>query len=190
MRELPVSEYAAIIGKSKQAVYQQINNPRSKIKPYVVKRGNQTFIQDAALQDLYGIEQDSSQVDSSSVKESSQVSSPESSQNEQLASDYIEFLKEQIAQKDAIIAQKEAIITEQASQIQEQHTELQALSQQLIDISKNALSLAAGQQTLTAPDKGVKPESQAILEYSQDESSLEVKPAEKKHSRLYHFFFG
>ena len=136
MKELlTIPEFVELSGKKKQGIYQQIKNENSRLYQFVVKQGNKTFIRAEALQ-YYKAEAPDSQTDSQSGQTSqaesktigkesqadsqgSQTDSQKKSQDSQTQSQtqsqdqsIIEFLKQQIIEKDKQIERLHTLLAQ------------------------------------------------------------------------------
>ena len=129
---LSIAEFAEKAGVSKQAIYKQVGNENSQIAPYLLRDGKRTLIKVSALRELYkvdtenltfttpteGIEQPKStqtevvEVETPTPKTNpdqpqKQPLQPEPTQESQpISTDYIEFLKAQVAE---LKAEKDAV---------------------------------------------------------------------------------
>ncbi len=142
---LTIPEFVELSGKKKQGIYQQIKNENSRLFEYVVKQGGKTFIKAEALNfykedspaDSQGESQAQSQTSQSESKaesQDSQAASQESKTDSQSQSktdsqtqSIIDFLQEQIREKDKQLAEKDKQIERiQKLLDQEQQLHLQA----------------------------------------------------------------
>lgn len=179
IKYLSIAEFAKAAGVSKQAIYKQIGNESSQLAPYILKRGKRQYINIEALRGLYGVEyqnstfstQDSTfstqegdekSTDSTTeVEEVDQKSTPiqpvSTQEIQPISTDYIEFLKAEIAALKADKAATEerlnATIQEKDELIKDQSAQLAALAQQVADIASKALITTSQQQYLTAAEK-------------------------------------
>lgn len=176
---LSISEFADKAGVSKQAIYKQINNSNSQIAPYLIKDGKRTLIKATALSELYKVDIENSTFTTSTEQEQTTYSTPtveenssqsipvdEKSQpvnpvstpeNQPLSTDYIDFLKSQIAELKAEKADIEkrlnATIAEKDNIIKDQSFQLSQLAKQVASIADRALVATSQQQYLTAMEK-------------------------------------
>lgn len=180
---LSIAEFAERAGVSKQAIYKQIGNENSQIAPYILREGKRTLIKVSALRELYkvdieettfttpteGIEQPKStqtevvEVETPTPKTNpdqpqKQPLQPEPTQESQpISTDYIEFLKAQLAEVKADRANTEqrlmATIQEKDAIIKEQSAQLAQLAKQVAQIADKALIATSQQQYLTAMEK-------------------------------------
>jgi hypothetical protein len=177
---LSISEFAELAGVSKKAIYKQVNNENSQIAPYLLRDGKRTLIKVSALSELYKVDttnltfttpaEDAGTAGSTPtgnpmVEETTpqatpnnpieQPDNPISTPNFQpISTDYIEFLKAQVAdlkaEKDAVEKRLSATIAEKDTIIKDQSAQLAQLAQQIAQIADKALITTAQQQYLTA----------------------------------------
>lgn len=177
---LSIAEFAEKAGVSKQAIYKQVGNENSQIAPFILREGKRTLIKVSALSELYGVDtthltfttptEDAEATGSTPTNEvevvestqqtttdnpKRQPSNPVSTQDFQpISTDYIEFLKAQVAdlkaEKEAVEQRLNATIQEKDNIIKEQSTQLAQLAQQVAQIADKALITTAQQQYLTA----------------------------------------
>lgn len=185
---LSIAEFAEKAGVSKQAIYKQVNNENSQISPYVLREGKKTLIKASALSELYKVDTEkttlttptegnqttfTTQTEGGEVEETTpqstqdnqeeQPSNPISTQeNQPISTDYIAFLKEQVAElkaeKAAVEQRLNATIQEKDSIIKEQTAQLAQLAQQVAEIANKALITTSQQQYLTAAERVEKQE--------------------------------
>lgn len=184
---LSIADFASRAGVSKQAIYKQIRNENSQIAPYLLQDGKRTFIKVDALNALYRVENSDStfstpefnlskpifnpivnprvenQPENSTldgnfstpkVNPSKPIFNPDSTPE---ATEYIEFLKSELAEAKAANAATEkrlgAIIAEKDGIIKEQSAQLAELTKQVAQIADKALTATSQQQYLTALDR-------------------------------------
>ena len=177
---LSIAEFAEKAGVSKQAIYKQVGNENSQIAPYLLRDGKRTLIKVSALRELYKVDtenstyttpaEDAGQPETTPAREieveeptqqtttgnpKQQPDNPFSTQDFQpISTDYIEFLKAQVAElkaeKDAVEKRLNATIAEKDSIIKDQSAQLAQLAQQIAQIADKALITTAQQQYLTA----------------------------------------
>lgn len=181
---LSIAEFAEKAGVSKQAIYKQVGNENSQIAPYLLRDGKRTLIKVSALRELYKVDTenltfttptgDAGQPEATPIGESKvdeptpqtatgnptdQPIKPNSTlENQPISTDYIEFLKAQVAElkaeKDAVEKRLSATIAEKDSIIKDQSAQLAQLAQQVAQIADKALITTAQQQYLTAKAGG------------------------------------
>ena len=181
---LSIAEFAEKAGVSKQAIYKQVGNENSQIAPYLLRDGKRTLIKVSALRELYKVDtenltfttptEDTGQPEATpkgenEVEETTpqttidnpiqQSGNPFSTiENQPISTDYIEFLKAQVAElkaeKDAVEKRLSATIAEKDSIIKDQSAQLAQLAQQVAQIADKALITTAQQQYLTAKAGG------------------------------------
>lgn len=186
---LTIAEFAERVGVSRQAIYKQVNNENSQISPYILRDGKRTLIKISALSALYGVETTQSTVstpeenpDTTQSTQEEGVGGEETTQettyNEKenqpnkpsstpdiqpISTDYIDFLKAQVAELKAEKAEVEhrlsATIQEKDNIINDQAKQLAQLAQQVAQIADKALVATSQQQYLTALEKGEKVET-------------------------------
>ena len=197
---LTIAEFAERAGVSKQAIYKQVNNENSQISPYILKKGKRTFIKISALSELYGVystqptisTQDETPDTTQPTQETtlpeeenklfqpgSTYNQPNSTYNIQpISTDYIEFLKAQVAELKAEKAEVElrlsATIQEKDSIISDQAKQLAQLTQQVAQIADKALVATSQQQYLTALEKGEKVETPKMETIPESETSIDT----------------
>lgn len=211
---LSIAEFAEKAGVSKQAIYKQVNNENSQISPYIVRDGKRTLIKISALAELYGVdttdltlatqietqdtthstpeevgEVEESPKETTHSKEENQPNKPESTQEVQpISTDYIEFLKAQVAELKAEKAEMEnrlnATIQEKDSIIKDQSAQLAQLAQQVAQIADRALIATSQQQYLTAMEKSDKADTVKIETIPVEEQNIE-KPKKGFWGRLF-----
>lgn len=184
---LTIAEFAEKAGVSKQAIYKQVNNENSQLSPYLLREGKKTLIKITALAELYKVDitkvdfsthteapvaTQTTQEEGIKVEVSTPVSTPTSPadnptdnpettfstpENQPISTDYISFLKAQIAELKEDKAQMEqrlnATIQEKDSIIKQQTEQLANLAQQVARIADKALIATSQQQYLTAMEK-------------------------------------
>ena len=181
---LSIAEFAEKAGVSKQAIYKQVGNENSQIAPYLLRDGKRTLIKVSALRELYKVDTEFSTITTptedagqpeatpkgeNEVEETTpqtttdnptqQPDNPFSTiENQPISTDYIEFLKAQVAElkaeKDAVEKRLSATIAEKDSIIKDQSAQLAQLAQQVAQIADKALITTAQQQYLTAKAGG------------------------------------
>lgn len=212
---LSIAEFAERAGVSKQAIYKQIGNENSQIAPYILREGKRTLIKVSALMELYkvdieettfttpkeGIEQPkSTQTEVVEVETPTPQINPDQPQkqpikpnstleNQPISTDYIEFLKAQVAElkaeKDAVEKRLSATIAEKDSIIKDQSAQLAQLAQQVAQIADKALITTAQQQYLTAKAGG-----DAVEITPAEEVPVVEQPPEKKKKGFWNRLFG
>ena len=210
---LSIAEFAEKAGVSKQAIYKQVGNENSQIAPYLLRDGKRTLIKVSALRELYKVDtenltfttpaEDTEQPEATPKGESvveettppttldnptKQPNNPISTQeNQPISTDYIAFLKAQIAELKEEKTQNEkrftATIQEKDAIIKSQTEQLANLAQQVAQLADKALIATSQQQYLTAMEKAERAEPVA-----QDEQPVEPAIQEEKKgfwSRLF-----
>ena len=215
---ISIAEFAEKAGVSKQAIYKQVNNENSQLAPYILREGKKTLIQISALSALYGVDTtqttpinptataeqpNSTPTGETEVEETTPQTTPSNPKNnpiqpeptpknQPISTDYIAFLKEQIAELKAEKTETErrlsATIQEKDAIIKEQSAQLAQLAQQVARIADKALITTSQQQYLTAMEKGgsedIPPETPAeepiVVEQTKE------KPKKSFWSRLFH----
>lgn len=213
---LSVAEFAEAAGVSKQAVYKQVNNENSQISPYILRDGKRTLIKATALNELYGVdttyttqsthlttqlndEENENQPSpiETEVEETTppdienQPVNPETTQNNQpVSTDYIEFLKAEIAELKADKAEREQqfnnTIKEKDDIIKQQTEQLANLAQQIADIASKAIITTSQQQYLTAAEKMDK---QEVVETTGNNQNIITETKQEKKS-IWQRLFG
>lgn len=180
---LSIAEFAEKAGVSKQAIYKQIGNENSQIAPYILREGKRTLIKVSALRELYGVDTGettfttqtgeveqpiSTHIEGLEVEEQPPKDNPtnptkqplqpnSTPESQPIATDYIEFLKAQLAEVKADRADTEkrlmATIQEKDAIIKEQSAQLAQLAKQVAQIADKALIATSQQQYLTAMEK-------------------------------------
>lgn len=180
---LSIAEFAAIARVSKQAIYKQVKNKNSQLSSYLLRDGKKTLIKINALSELYGVEteklnlstqnreikttfstnEEGTEVENTTLKaenttqENQPLNQVSTQENQPLSTDYIEFLKAQIAElkteKAEIEQRLTATIQEKDHIIQEQSAQLSDLAQKVAQIADKALIATSQQQYLTALEK-------------------------------------
>ena len=212
---LSIAEFAEKAGVSKQAIYKQVGNENSQIAPYLLRDGKRTLIKVTALRELYKVDtenltfttpaEDTEQPEATPKGESvveettppttldnptKQPNNPISTQeNQPISTDYIEFLKAQVAElkaeKDAVEKRLSATIAEKDSIIKDQSAQLAQLAQQVAQIADKALITTAQQQYLTARAGG-----DAVEITPAEEVPIAEQPPEKKKKGFWSRLFG
>lgn len=212
---LSIAEFAEKAGVSKQAIYKQVGNENSQIAPYLLRDGKRTLIKVSALRELYKVDtenltfttpaEDTEQPEATPKGESvveettppttldnptKQPNNPISTQeNQPISTDYIEFLKAQVAElkaeKDAVEKRLSATIAEKDSIIKDQSAQLAQLAQQVAQIADKALITTAQQQYLTARAGG-----DAVEITPAEEVPIAEQPPEKKKKGFWSRLFG
>ena len=212
---LSIAEFAEKAGVSKQAIYKQVINENSQIAPYLLRDGKRPLIKVSALRELYKVDtenltfttpaEDTEQPEATPKGESvveettppttldnptKQPNNPISTQeNQPISTDYIEFLKAQVAElkaeKDAVEKRLSATIAEKDSIIKDQSAQLAQLAQQVAQIADKALITTAQQQYLTARAGG-----DAVEITPAEEVPIEEQPPEKKKKGLWSRLLG
>ena len=212
---LSIAEFAEKAGVSKQAIYKQVNNENSQISPFVLRDGKKTLINVSALSELYKVDigkfnQTTQKETEESENTTQQVefepteatqepthSNPKeqpkktfsTQENQPVSTDYIEFLKGQLAElkaeKEAIEQRLTTTIQEKDNIIKEQSAQLADLAQQVAQIAHKAIIATSQQQYLTAMEKGDKAERDIVEESIENE----VK-TQKPKKRFFAWFFG
>ena len=211
---LSIAEFAEKAGVSKQAIYKQVNNENSQLAPYIVREGRRTLIKTIALAELYKV--DTTQVKKTTppkgnkptlnnpnsetrvdttTQESTQQSQPDNpkttfstEESQPISTDYIAFLKAQIAELKEEKTQNEqrftATIQEKDAIIKSQTEQLANLAQQVAQLADKALIATSQQQYLTAMEKAERTEPVA----PDTQPAETLSPAEQKRgfwSRLF-----
>ena len=212
---LSIAEFAEKAGVSKQAIYKQVNNENSQIAPYLLRDGKRTLIKVSALRELYKVDTENltfttptedaeptqtTQRGKDRVVEPTpqttlespieQPIKPESTlENQPISTDYIEFLKAQVAElkaeRDAVEKRLSATIAEKDSIIKDQSAQLAQLAQQVAQIADKALITTAQQQYLTAKAGG-----DAVEITPAEEVPVVEQPPEKKKKGFWNRLFG
>ena len=212
---LSIAEFAEKAGVSKQAIYKQVNNENSQITPYLLREGKKTLIKATALSELYKVEAEIStsttqqegenttlstpkeggEVEAATPKatqegEANQPINPTSTQeNQPLSTDYIEFLKAQVAELKAEKAEVEKrlndTIREKDGIIKDQSARLAELAKQVAQIADKALIATSQQQYLTAMEKGDRADTGTI-----EAIPVEEQTPEKPKKGFLRRFFG
>ena len=187
---LNISEFAIQAGVSKQAIYKQVNNENSQLFPYVIRKGNKALVSVSALKDLYDVEYkpftatetnqnqpiatetNQNQPIATETNHREEENQPhsqgerqlEEQETNQISTDYLTFLKAQVAELKAEKAEMErrlnATIQEKDNIINNQTEQLAQLAQQVAEIANKALITTSQQQYLTAAEKADKPEAE------------------------------
>lgn len=201
---LTIAEFAEQAGVSKQAIYKQVNNENSQISPYILRDGRRTLIKISALSALYGVDTTQSTVstpeenpDTTQSTQEEGVGGEETTQettyNEKenqpnkpsstpdiqpISTDYIDFLKAQVAELKAEKAEVEhrlsATIQEKDNIINDQAKQLAQLAQQVAQIADKALVATSQQQYLTALEKGDKVETTKMETIPENDVSIDI----------------
>lgn len=212
---LSIAEFAEKAGVSKQAIYKQVGNENSQIAPYLLRDGKRTLIKVSALRELYKVDtenltfttptEDAGQPKATPKGESKvedttppttldnpteQPNNPISTlENQPISTDYIEFLKAQVAElkaeRDAVEKRLSATIAEKDSIIKDQSAQLAQLAQQVAQIADKALITTAQQQYLTAKAGG-----DAVEITPAEEVPVVEQPPEKKKKGFWSRLFG
>ena len=212
---LSIAEFAEKAGVSKQAIYKQVGNENSQIAPYLLRDGKRTLIKVSALRELYKVDtenltftthtEDTGQPEATpkgenEVEETTpqttadnptqQPDNPFSTlENQPISTDYIEFLKAQVAElkaeKDAVEKRLSATIAEKDNIIKDQSAQLAQLAQQVAKIADKALITTAQQQYLTAKAGG-----DAVEITPAEEVPVAEQPPEKKKKGFWSRLFG
>ena len=167
---LTVQEFAEIVGIKKQGIYQQIRNANSKLFPYVVFEGKRAYIKKTALEEVYKKSQ-GSQAQSQEGSQDSQAQSQDGGQDSQ-AKNIIEFLQEQIREKDREIQEKNRQLAEKDNQINK-----------LIELANHAQLLHAATKREQLEEAATQPEP--TPEPVIDTAPIEEKPIETKKKRSF-----
>lgn len=209
---LSIAEFAAIARVSKQAIYKQVKNKNSQLSSYLLRDGKKTLIKINALSELYGVEteklnlstqnreikttfstnEEGVKVENTTLKagnttqENQPLNQVSTQENQPLSTDYIEFLKAQIAElkteKAEIEQRLTATIQEKDHIIQEQSAQLSDLAQKVAQIADKALIATSQQQYLTALEKtGEREEAPPVA------ASIDIEPPKKT---LFQRIFG
>lgn len=212
---LSIAEFAEKAGVSKQAIYKQVGNENSQIAPYLLRDGKRTLIKVSALRELYKVDtenltfttptEDAGQPEATPKGESKverttpqttidnpaeQPDNPFSTiENQPISTDYIEFLKAQVAElkaeKEAVEKRLNATITEKDNIIKDQSAQLAQLAQQVAQIADKALITTAQQQYLTAKAGG-----DAVEIPPAGDAPIEEQTPEKKKKGFWGRLFG
>ena len=212
---LSIAEFAEKAGVSKQAIYKQVGNENSQIAPYLLRDGKRTLIKVSALRELYKVDtenltfttptEDAGQPEAtpkgeSKVEETTpqttadnptqQPDNPFSTQeNQPISTDYIGFLKAQVAElkaeKEAVEKRLNATIAEKDNIIKDQSAQLAQLAQQVAQIADKALITTAQQQYLTAKAGG-----DAVEIPPAGDAPIEEQTTEKKKKGFWGRIFG
>lgn len=212
---LSIAEFAEKAKVSKQAIYKQVNNENSQIAPFVLREGKRTLIKVSALSELYGVDtteatfttptEDKQSTfttpkEGGEVEEATQGTTADNPQEQPapanstaevqpLSTDYIEFLKAQIAELKAEKADVEqrlnATIQEKDGIIKDQSAQLAQLAQQVAQIADKALIATSQQQYLTAMEKGDRADTGTI-----EAIPVEEQTPEKPKKGFLRRFFG
>ena len=215
---LSIAEFAEKAGVSKQAIYKQVGNENSQIAPFILRDGKRTLIKVSALSELYGVDTThltfTSPTEDAEATQSTPINQPKVEEiakqttadnpinqpinpistpdNQPISTDYIEFLKAQVAdlkaEKDAVEKRLSATIQEKDSIIKEQSAQLAQLAQQVAQIADKALITTAQQQYLTARAGG---EAVEVSPTSHPEEAPVVEEtAEKPKKSFWSKLFG
>lgn len=174
MQELPIPEFAKLAGVSKQTIYKQVHNKNSQLAPYVISRGNKTFVQSKALKEIYQVDLPN-QLDSSQNESSSSQKSAENDQESQL----IAFLKAEIDSLKAENQQLRETIQEKDKMIEHLSDLLTDLAGQTVGLAQKALTTTSQQQYLTASQQQYmtsKEKTFHVPEVSSDERQKQYNP--------------
>lgn len=212
---LSIAEFAEKAKVSKQAIYKQVNNENSQIAPFVLREGKRTLIKVSALSELYGVDTTeatfttptedkqstfTTPTEGGEVEEATQGTTVDNPQEQPapanstaevqpLSTDYIEFLKAQIAELKAEKADVEqrlnATIQEKDRIIKDQSAQLAQLAQQVAQIADKALIATSQQQYLTAMEKGDRADTGTI-----EAIPVEEQTSEKPKKGFLRRFFG
>ena len=212
---LSIAEFAEKAGVSKQAIYKQVGNENSQIAPYLLRDGKRTLIKVSALRELYRVDTDFSTITTPTedagqpeatpkgeieVEETTpqttadnptqQPDNPFSTQeNQPISTDYIVFLKAQVAElkaeKEAVEKRLNATIAEKDNIIKDQSAQLAQLAQQVAQIADKALITTAQQQYLTAKAGG-----DAVEIPPAGDAPIEEQTPEKKKKGFWGRLFG
>ena len=201
---LSIAEFAERAKVSKQAIYKQVNNENSQIAPFVLREGKRTLIKVSALSELYGVDTTeatfTTPTEGGEVEEATQEPTANNPQEQPaaaistaevqpLSTDYIEFLKAQIAELKAEKADVEqrlnATIQEKDGIIKDQSAQLAHLAQQVAQIADKALIATSQQQYLTAMEKGDRADTGTI-----EAIPVEEQTPEKPKKGFLRRFFG
>lgn len=182
---LTVIEFAQRAGISKQAVYKQVNNPDSRLQPYIITKGKRSFVEISALTELYNVDiinqpkdnhlcnaKTTHEVEKETQGVETQLKEqPQDNQPMYLVGNYIDYLKLENNQLHTIINQlqtqidnltisiqeKDRQLAEQAARINNQ---MATINQSMVELSNRALTTTTNQQTLAAMDKAAEPQPQ------------------------------
>lgn len=188
-----IGEFADIVKVSRQAIYKQANNPKSQLAPYIHREGKKTLIEVGAISALYKVdylestlstlqdvkvqpltqENNDNQPDSApfnpdndnpQTTHETQTQPKSTPENQPLSTDYIEFLKGEIAElkaeKTAVESRLNATIQEKDAVIQGQAEQIAELANKVAEIAKGAILTTSQQQYLSAVNQP--PESGTI----------------------------
>ena len=208
---LTIAEFAEYAKVSKQAIYKQVSNENSQIAPYLLREGKRTLIKATALNELYGVDTTlltfttPSEVEESEIQPEpagaeveeatppdveNQPFNPEPTpKNQPVSTDYIEYLKWQVAELKAEKARTEerlnATIQEKDRIINSQSAQLAELAKQVAQIADRALIATSQQQVLTAMEKGERAETETA-----GEQIVPIEPAETQRKSFWKRLFG
>ena len=208
---LTIAEFAEYAKVSKQAIYKQVSNENSQIAPYLLREGKRTLIKATALNELYGVDTTlltfttPSEVEESEIQPEpagaeveeatppdveNQPFNPEPTpKNQPVSTDYIEYLKGQVAELKAEKARTEerlnATIQEKDRIINSQSAQLAELAKQVAQIADRALIATSQQQVLTAMEKGERAETETA-----GEQIVPIEPAETQRKSFWKRLFG
>ena len=212
---LSIAEFAEKAGVSKQAIYKQVNNENSQIAPYLLREGKKTLIKVSALAELYKVEAEISTSTTPKEEENTTLSTPKegieveattqqttqenevnqpinpisTQENQPLSTDYIEFLKAQVAELKAEKAEVEKrlndTIKEKDGIIKDQSAQLAELAKQVAQIADKALIATSQQQYLTSMEKGDRADTGTI-----EAIPVEEQTPEKPKKGFLRRFFG
>ena len=212
---LSIDEFRKAANVSKQAIYKQVKNPNSRLAKYILKDGNRTLICIDALAELYKVDFSNSTtsqpISTSKVEYSTQQSTQEVNKIEEetaasqpistskveystqeiqpISTDYIEFLKAEIAELKAEKIETEnklnATIKEKDDIIKDQSEQLAQLARQVAQIADKALIATSQQQYLSAMDKTDRAE---ISEEINEETA--PAPREEQHEKKKRSFWS
>ena len=182
---LTVPEFVALTGKKKQGIYQQIRNENSKLFKYVVKEDNRVWIKREALLLYRADGQGDSQVQSSPSQGDSQVQSSPSQTQEQKT---IEFLQEQIREKDKQLANRDSLIEEQNRQLANKDRIIEEKDKQLNEITRAFIQ--ASQNRLLAQSNYQQEQQQETKTIEQTIPEEQHQEPKKKRGWLARLFLG
>lgn len=185
---LTVIEFAQRAGISKQAVYKQVNNPDSRLQPYIITKGKRSFVEISALTELYNVDiinqpkdnhlcnaKTTHEVEKETQGVETQLKEqPKDNQPMYLVGNYIDYLKLENNQLHTIINQlqtqidnltisiqeKDRQLAEQAARINNQMEQMTTINQSMVELSNRALTTTTNQQTLSAMEKAPPPQPQ------------------------------
>ena len=216
---LSIAEFAEKAGVSKQAIYKQVNNENGQLTPYIVREGKKTLIRASALVELYGVEAtettfsthtdgdpatQEAQKQPEGVDSSTHISTqhkgadnPETTFSthdyQPVATDYIAFLKAQLAEIKEEKAQAEqrynATIQEKDAIIKQQTEQLASLAQQVAQLADKALIASSQQQYLTAMEKADRVEAVPAGEPVIEDQPIN-QPEQKQKRSFWSRIFG